>query len=379
MFSWESMHSVKVGGISPHVSELSYSLAKMGHEVHVFTRAGNFTEYENIKGVHYQRVKHEQSGGIVEQMDAMCNAMYERYNVVKDLFGEFDVLHGHDWHPVNVLVRIGKEEDKPFVLTYHSTEYGRNGNVFAEWWEAKEISRREWLAGYEASQIIVTSERLKNEVQWLYQIPEYKMNIVPNAIFEGKTKRNLDPGKVKKKYGLHPFAPVILFVGRMAYQKGPDILVRAVPLVLDVHWGARFVLIGEGEMRMHCEWLAQSLGVGDACLFLGYCSEGTKYEWLNACDVVAVPSRNEPFGIIVLEAWDAEKPVVATEAVPIIDNFKTGILCHPTPESFAWGIKYALGDLLQTKELGKAGRRLIHTVYSWENVSKETLNVYRKL
>ena len=113
----------------------------------------------------------------------------------------------------------------------------------------------------------------------------------------------------------------------MAYQKGPDLLVEAAAKVLKKNY-AKFVLIGEGEMRTSCEYQTQKLGIGNSCNFLGYPPDDAVIEWLNACDLVCVPSGNEPFGIVVLEAWDAKKPVVASDAVALVDNFKTGIIAH---------------------------------------------------
>ena len=71
MLSWESLYSVKVGGIAPHVSELSEALARRGHEVHVLTRRGEFDSYDKINGVHYQRVDFDKSGSLIEEMDSM--------------------------------------------------------------------------------------------------------------------------------------------------------------------------------------------------------------------------------------------------------------------------------------------------------------------
>jgi glycosyltransferase involved in cell wall biosynthesis len=79
VFAWESLYSIKVGGIAPHVSELSEALAAKGHEVHIFTRSGGPDDYEQINGVHYHMVTHDQSGSIVYQMDRMCDAMYSRF------------------------------------------------------------------------------------------------------------------------------------------------------------------------------------------------------------------------------------------------------------------------------------------------------------
>jgi glycosyltransferase involved in cell wall biosynthesis len=112
------------------------------------------------------------------------------------------------------------------------------------------------------------------------------------------------------------------------------------------------------------------------CHFLGYAPDELYHNWLNACDIVVVPSRNEPFGIVVLEAWDAEKPVIGTDAVQLINNFKDGILAYKTPESLSWCINYALGDLPKTVLMGITGRERIIETYDWKHIAKDACKVY---
>ncbi len=378
MFSWESLHSVKVGGLAPHVTELSEALSLQGHEIHIFTRNRDMLPYEIVNGVHYHRVYHALYGGIVQQMDSMCDAMYTAFVEATGKFGDFDLTHVHDWHPVNLVCRLKDEYGIPLIITYHSTEWGRNGNKHGDWWEAMEISHREWRGGYESSRVIVTSTILKNEIQHLYQIPDEKIDIVPNGIHGNKMQIEVDAGRVKEEYGIHPYAPVVLFVGRMSYQKGPDLLVRAIPEVLTDRWDVRFVIIGEGEMRSECENIAYGLDVQDSCHFLGYVDETVKSKWMNACDLICVPSRNEPFGIILLEAWDAGKNIVATDAISLIDNFRDGVLVYQTPQSIAWGIRYVL-DNYSRGELGREGQKLIDTRFNWDNIAEKTVDVYKTL
>jgi glycosyltransferase involved in cell wall biosynthesis len=377
MFAWESLYSVNVGGLAPHVSELAEALAERGHEVHIFTRNKDMNPYDIVNGVHYHRVDHSLFGGIVQQMDSMCDAMHSAFWESVHRFGNFDIVHVHDWHPVNVVSRLKAEAGIPFVTTYHSTEWGRNGNVHGNWQEAIEISHREWREGYESSQVISTSRALKAEIQHLYQIPDYKISIIPNGLNENKMKMDVVPGEVKSAYGIHPYAPVVLFVGRMNYQKGPDLLIRAIPKVLENRWDVRFVLIGEGEMRPVCENLARKLGVYNSCHFLGYASENTKKEWVNSCNLMCVPSRNEPFGIVLLEAWDAGKNIVATNAVELIDNFHNGVTVYQTPDSIAWGINHVL-DNYADGQLGMEGRKLLRDKYNWDKIAEKTTEVYLK-
>jgi glycosyltransferase involved in cell wall biosynthesis len=375
MLSWESLYSIKVGGVAPHVSELSEALARIGHEVHVFTRRGDFESYDKINGVHYQRVDSDRSGDILVQMNKMGDAIYDRFCAVKKLFGEFDIVHGHDWHPVTTLSKIKNDFSLPFVLTMHSTEWGRNGNHFG-YGISQEISHREWLGCYDASRVIVTTRRMQDELIWIYSLPQEKIDIIPNGIVLGKLKRGLNAGHVKEKYGIHPLAPVVLFCGRMSFQKGPDLLVEAVPLILRNRSDVRFVFMGEGVMRADCERRARELGVADACRFLGYTTSSEKEELVNACDLMCVPSRNEPFGVVVLEAWDACKPVVATEAVSIIRNFEDGLLAYVQPESIAWCINRLMGNPDEMKKLARAGLCRIEAEFGWDTIAKRTEKVY---
>jgi len=376
MLSWESLYSIKVGGVAPHVSELSEALARKGHEVHIFTRRGDFESYDKINGVHYQRVDVDSSGDMLAQMDRMSNALYDRFGAVQKLFGKFDVVHGHDWHPVLALTRMKKEYGLPFVLTMHSTEWGRNGNNFG-YGISQEISHREWLGCYEASQVVVTTKRMQDELMWIYSLPPEKIRIIPNGIMLGKMRRGLDAGRVKEKYGIHPLAPMVLFCGRMSVQKGPDLLVEAIPRILMNRPDVRFVFMGEGGMRAECERRARELGVADACRFLGYTSSSEKEELINACDLMCVPSRNEPFGVVVLEAWDACKPVVATEAVSIIRNFEDGLLAYVQPESIAWCINRLLSNPTEMKKLAEAGYSRIDAEFSWDRIATRTEDVYK--
>ncbi len=378
MFAWESLYGIKVGGLAPHVSELSEALARKGHEVHVFTRRGDRGPYDVVRGVHYQRVANDRRDGIVRQMDSMCESFVDRFKAVEKLFGRFDVLHGHDWHPVTALTRL-KKRGRDFVLTFHSTEWGRNGNRHSGSDVAKEISHREWLGGYESKELIVTSKLLMDELQSIYRIPKNKLNMVPNGIFPKKILKKVDAAEVKGRYDIEPDSPLILYVGRMRYQKGPDLLVKAVPNVLKYNADARFVFAGEGDMRQECEYRAGHLGVAPACHFTGYSPDPELADLFNACDMLAVPSRNEPFGIVVLEAWDACKPVIGTDAVGIIDNFVNGIKARPYPESIAWCISDVVDKPGALKWMGSQGKKLVDTIYDWDIIVDRLLKVYDKV
>lgn len=200
--------------------------------------------------------------------------------------------------------------------------------------------------------------------------------IIAKGIISGKIRRDLDAGSIKEKYGIDPKAPLVLFCGRMKIQKGPDLLVEAVPLVLKDRHDARFVFVGDGPMRPDCERRAHELGVADACRFLGYTSTMDKDDLVNACDLMCIPSRNEPFGIVVLEAWDACKPVVATKAVSIVNNLEDGLVAGIQSDSIAGCINRLLADPKEMAKLARAGCSRIENEFSWDHIAEKTEEVY---
>jgi len=383
LFSWESLHSIRCGGLAPAVSELADAIAAKGHEVHLFTRMGEGQgDYEKVNGVHYHRCIFPHGNGIMEYTDNMCRAMVDRFYATEEIVGRFDVVHGHDWHIVNALDELKRRGGYPVVLTYHSTEWGRNGSKVGDWWEYWAVSNKEWYGGYIGDRVVTLSQTMKDEVMSLYGTPSEKIEVLSNAVEIGRYHKKLDAGRVKERYGIHPLAPTILYIGRLTYQKGPDLLVSAIPRVLGKRWDARFVFVGDGGMRGHLEYLAKEASTSHAVHFLGYVPDEEYVELLNACDIVCIPSRNEPFGIVLLEAWSAGRAVVATNVGGLdenIVNFENGIKVYLSPESIAWGINYIIDDAEGVALLGKRGRRLVEEKFTWDKVAGRKIKLYRKL
>ncbi|MCD1293570.1 glycosyltransferase family 1 protein [Methanocella sp. CWC-04] len=367
-FCWESIYSEKIGGLSPGATYLAETLAKE-HEVHFFTRG---KEDKVIKGVHYHYCQ-PVAGNIVDFCRDMSDQMVRRFREFDT--PPFDILHFHDWHVVDAMHQL---RDRNTVYTYHSTEYGRIGNKFGDWWESKEISGKEWYAGLIAKRITTVSNTLKNEVMWLYNIPDEKTDIVNNGVFPEKYDAMIDQGEVKMSYGIHPLAPLVFFIGRMEYQKGPDILVEAIPQVLSTYWGAHFIMAGEGSMKSRLQEMTWDLPVH----FLGYIPDSEYIRLLYASDVVVIPSRNEPFGLVLLEAWSAKRPVVVSDVGGLsenVDNFYDGVKVYLNPDSLAWGINYVLNDHIKSNLMGKNGRRKVDKLFRWDRVAEKMVDVYSKV
>lgn len=379
MLSWESLHSITVGGVSAHVTELAAALDRKGHEVHVFTRMGHGqSHYDRIDGVHYYRCAFQLNYDFIVEIEDMCRSFVHHVFQTEDFVGPFDIVHAHDWLAANAMIWIKQGRGRKGILTIHSTEYGRCGNNFYGGRSAiiREIER---AGTYCADRVIAVSQALRDEIMWMYELPDWKVSVAYNGVNLHHFDGWLSPDGVKGQYGIDPMDPTVLFCGRMVYQKAPDLLVEAIPYILRFHPHAKFVFVGDGEMRPHVEWRAHDLGVSHATRFVGFKTGWELVDLYRACDVVCVPSRNEPFGIVVLEAWSAGKSVVATKnggPNEYVWHEVNGLKIHPHPESIAWGIGTLFTNFEWARWMGHNGRIAVETVFNWDTVGDQVLSVY---
>jgi glycosyltransferase involved in cell wall biosynthesis len=381
MLSWESLHSISVGGVSAVVTETAAAIERKGHEVHVFTRMSNGQPtYERIDGVYYHRCPFRLQHNFVDEINDMCRSFVHHLFQTENYVGGFDIVHAHDWLASNAAVWIKQGRGRKMVFTIHSTEYGRCGNNFWGGPSAR-IRDHERHGTYCAERIITVSQALKNEIMWMYNVPDWKASVVYNGINYRHFDGWINPGEVKARYGIGPMDPTTLFVGRMAYQKGPDLLVEAIPMILHYYPHAKFIFVGDGELRASVEHRAWSRGVYHATRFLGYRSGQELANIYKACDVVCVPSRNEPFGIVILEAWSAGKPVVVScngGPSEFVWHGVDGLKIYDYPESIAWGIGNTFRDFEHARWMGRNGRYAVEHAFSWNSIADQILNVYHQ-
>jgi len=380
ILSWETLHSIAVGGVAVHATELAAALERKGHEVHVYTRLSpGSSHYQNIDGVHYHRCPFALDSNFVDEIQNFNRSLVHHLFETENMIGPFDIVHAHDWLTANAMVWIKQGRNRRGVLTIHSTEYGRCGNNFYGG-PSQRIQDHERNGTFCADRVITVSNALKGEVCWMYETPDWKVCTIYNGVHPRQYDGYIDPWPVRREIGIGPMDPMALFVGRLSTQKGPDILVGSIPMVLHFHPDAKFVFVGDGDQRGYCQDLANSLGVGHATRFLGYRSGEILVNLFKSCDLLAVPSRNEPFGIVVLEAWSAGKPVVATNhggPGEIVWHGVNGLIIYDHPESIAWGIGNLFKDFEVARWMGRNGRRAAEIAFNWDRIAQNTLDVYQ--
>ena len=383
-YAWESLHSVPVGGVGVHVTEMAAALQRRGHEAHVFTRLGQGqTTYQCIDGVHYHRCPIDLHPDFVTEMDNMCNSFVYFMKQAESFQGShFDIVHGHDWLCAKGIVQVKNNYGRRVVLTMHSTEYGRCGNNHFNG-QSDRVRAVEAEGLYCADRVIAVSGALCNEIKSQYHVPDAKLRCVRNGINCTHFDGFIDPSICRASYSIGPMDPMVLFVGRLTIQKGPDLLLEAIPGVLHHRPDAKFVFIGDGYMRNDLERRANELGVRNAVRFLGNMSaNGELTNLYKSSDVVCVPSRNEPFGIVVLEAWAAGKPVVVTRnggPAEVVTHNQEGFVAYDNPGSICWALKEIFNDFLHARWMGERGRVKAAYSFSWDNVAGQTEGIYGEL
>src|SRR5690606_11517670 len=207
MLSWESCHSIKVGGLAVHVSELAAALARAGHDVDVFTRAAAAQDkFCCIDDLHYHRCAFDGDSDLVGYVGRMCEAFVRRLREAEAFYGHrFDIVHGHDWLAAQALLTLRAEDHRPTVLTMHSTEYGRCGNTLADGLSARirEIEGRGAAEG--ADRLICVSKALRDELGALYPVAPERATVIYNGIDVQRFDVAMDPGEARAACGVDQY------------------------------------------------------------------------------------------------------------------------------------------------------------------------------
>jgi glycosyltransferase involved in cell wall biosynthesis len=276
-----------------------------------------------------------------------------------------------------VWIKAGRRNHRT-VLTMHSTEYGRCGNQF---WSgpSSRIRDHERHGTFCADRVIAVSGALKNELMWIYNLPDWKCWAIHNGVPVHKFNGFIDPGGIKRRHNIGPVDPTVLYSGRLCIQKGPDLLLEAIPGLLRHYSNAKFIFVGDGHMRGELERRAHQLRITHATRFLGHHNGSNLIDLYRACDAVCLPSRNEPFGISALEGWAAGKPVVASQnggPSEFIWHNITGLKVYPAVDSIGWGLGTLFTNFEWARWMGGNGRHAAETVFSWDSIAEKTERCY---
>ena len=382
MLTWEYPPRI-VGGIARVVHDLSKRLIKDGHEVTVVTYRDNagVPEYENDKGVNVYRVDNymiHPNNFIDWIMQLNFNLIAKATEIINKDSG-FDVIHAHDWLVTYAAKSLKNAYDIPIVATIHATEAGRNSGIHDD--TQRYINDTEWLLTYEATEVIVNSNFMKNDLQRLFGLPYDKINVIPNGInlnnFTG-IERDYD---FRRQYAMDN-EKIILYVGRLVYEKGIQHLIAAMPKILSNYHDAKLVIAGKGGMIDELKAETSSLGLDNKVYFTGYMDSKKVQKMYKCADVAVFPSTYEPFGIVALEAMLAGVPTVVSDVGgldEIVTHGVDGMKSYAgNSNSIADSVTALLYDHQLATNISKKARQKVKEQFNWEKIAQDTHFTYEK-
>lgn len=365
------------GGTEKYVRDLSLELSKKGHEVTIISnnlpKKAKAKAEEMIDGVKVVRLP------AVELFPYLPVSFKFNLDLVKDM----DVVHTHG--PAFSFTRsIQKKFSRAHVLTYHcdTIMFDKFMGLHVPKWfrDAFEFIMDIFIRRVipRADMIISTTETYASSSPVLKDFPH---KIVPIGYhfenFDKKIKElGLSPEKKKKNQ--------IIFLGRLAQNKGVDFLVKAMPKVLKALPNTQLLICGEGEEKQHLVRLIKKFGIDKSVTFYGTLTLEKLVELYYTSTVFVMPSisRLEAFGIVQLEAMSCSTPVVCSD-IPgpnaVMDVGKSGLLAKPRdPDSLADALIKVLSDPERAKEMGRYGRQLVETKYNWSTIADQILAIYKE-
>ncbi|MFH1127533.1 MAG: glycosyltransferase family 4 protein, partial [archaeon] len=374
----------KVGGLGTHVEELTRAQVKAGIEpiVVVCAFSGN-QGYENVGGVHVFRfdadnIPAEDFPSWALQMNVL---MQNKASEVIEEFKDISLIHAHDWLVATAAVGIKHIFRIPLISTVHSLEKGRRGGIYEDRQELINDLERKMV--YESWRVITCSHFMKQCVCSSFSTPWDKIDVIPNGV--DMSRYDFDYARYQEAKGRFalPHEKIVFFVGRHVWEKGLDVLIGAARSVIAEVPDVKFVVTGEGYMTDKCKDMAHQMGLGDKVMFTGYTDEETLNGLFHVSDVIAVPSRYEPFGIVALEGMASRTPVVAADTgglSEIIQHDINGLkVWAGHSESLAVGIKRILKDPKLKESIVSNAYDTVKNTYSWGAIANMTKATYERI
>jgi glycosyltransferase involved in cell wall biosynthesis len=375
------------GGAGVYAENITKELARLGNEVHVITpKVGGSEKSKISNGIFIHRINFINKPLL--SAPSYWIGLKKQFKIIEKNVGGFDIVHGNAVSDLSLTKRM---VNVPRIITVHHLArdvleainpifLSRVKNLGGEIGMTPFIEK---ICIERADKIIAVSEYTKRKLESHFNVSPRKMEVIYNGL--GKRNFELNENEkndVKEKCGFGKDKPVLLFVGRIDdKRKGLDFLLNAFEIVLskiDVY----LVIVGSGNNEPYKRFSSSS-GIGENVIFTGYVDDLTLRNFYSMCDIHVVPSRLEGFGLTILDAMAAGKPVVTTNvgAIPeIVKNGENGILVELNDIN---GMSNAICTFLQDKKLAEnVGKRNVNYVkekFNWEKSAKEIERLYMQL
>lgn len=292
-----------------------------------------------------------------------------------------DLIHAHVAHPDGAAaVEFGKQYNLPVVVTIHGQDFAHTLQ------RSPAYARRVKGTLSQAGRVILVSDKLHDNyglAEWADDLTKYR--VIYNGVNLAEIMANKETG-TKTQAGTTAGAPILLTVGFLRKPKGHSYVLQALagPQGLVKHYpNLTYKIVGDGAERENLEAEVKELGLQEHVIFTGSLSYQEAMAEMAACDVFVMPSWDEAFGIVYLEAMAHGKPVIGTRGEgigPLLEKEETGLAVPPRDVQ---ALRAALQKILSSPDLasqmGQKGQALVYSRFTWEHNAKQTLEVYQQV
>lgn len=381
--SWEYPPVVE-GGLARHVGKLAEGMAALGLDVHVLTRGeAGLPEEEEREGAVIHRVRTPARptdlGEFVAWVEDMNAEMLTAGEELGDRFG-FDLVHSHDWLVARAGHGLAGRYGRPWVTTIHATEYGRHQGWVAEHPQSYIHGVERWMAR-RADRVITCSHYMRGHVADVYGLREERVSVIPNGIDPADLVPVEDLETLRSRFAA-PDERLLLLVGRLVYEKGFQLALKALPGLVERVGGLRFLVAGSGTHEEQLRAQAVELGLTRHGTFLGWIGDDVLHSLYRIADLCVVPSIYEPFGLVALEAMVSGCPCIVADTGglrEVVPHEEVGLRFRARdPRSLAEMVERVLRDpSLRDRLVAEASEHVLR--FDWSDVAERTAELYSDL
>jgi glycogen(starch) synthase len=380
MLTWEFPPETS-GGIGAHVAGLSRALVDAGHEVVVLTvderRRPPVVERTDDGLV----VLRAWVGGLpwlppTEPIARTASANHALVALTAHLATELggwspDIVHGHDWRVGWAADTLAAIHRVPFVLTMHGTERIRHGGNLPQG-APSDINSIEWWLAFRADRVVASTRFMVEQLVTSFELPHEQVVRVPNGIDPAAWHAGVPGGGGRE--------PLVLSWGRVQYEKGFQVLARAMQLLRGRVPGIACTIAGRGSYLPELQTQIDVEGVSDLVDLPGYVQDDELHTLLARAGCVVIPSLYEPFGLVALEALAAGAPLVVAHTgglAEMVDGTSAALTFEPgNPDELADRIEEVLADAQLAAELTDHAEHVVTRRYAWPAIAEATAEVY---
>jgi glycogen(starch) synthase len=382
MLSW-AFPPRATGGIAAQVAGLSAALAQAGHDVVVLTVADRPAELaaRPPEGVRVLRTLVDLPWlPPVEAVTRVASANHAITKLGNRFTGDLDgwcpdIVHGHDWQLGWAADSLAAQYDAPFVLTMHGTERVRHGGQLPLG-HPTDINSIEWWLAFQADRMVSPTRFIVEQLITSFELAVDHVAHIPNGIDPDLWR----PAGPTAHAANDPRPPLVASWGRVQYEKGFQVLARAMhevrSRVADVHG----VIAGRGSYLPELQTQMDVEGVSDIVELPGFLADHELRALVHRSGCVVIPSLYEPFGIVALEALAAGAPLIVARTgglAELVAGTQAAITFEPgNPDDLADAIEQVLTNPRLVDILVTNARDLVERKYSWSAIARSTATLY---